>query len=656
MSDEKLEQNGLSRRSFLGTAAVSGAGIAGAGLLGLAGCSKEGGDKAAASGAAPAAKTESHASAEPGKQTSEVGPGELDQYYGFLSGGQSGEMRLIGVPSMRELMRIPVFNMDSATGWGRTNESLRILNEKNTPETNQFLKDSGLRCYPNGDLHHPHLSFTVQTYDGRYAYANDKANNRVCRVRLDFMKTDKITEIPNVSGVHGLRPQRYPKTGYVFANGEHIVPVSGVGTWNDAKTWNAVYTAIDGETMDIAWQVLVDGNLDNGDADYQGKYSFSTCYNSERALTVQGASSNEQDWCVVFNLAAIEEGIKKGDFKEVNGVKMLDGRAEANSPYTRYIPVPNSPHGCNASPDGKYIMLNGKLSPTVTVLDVSKLDDLFAGKIKERDVVVAEPQLGLGPLHTAFDGRGNAYTTLFIDSQMVKWNIDDAIKAYKGEKVDPIKQKLDVHYQPGHNHTTMGETKEADGKWLVSLNKFSKDRFLNAGPLKPECDQLIDISGDEMRLVHDNPTFAEPHDLCLVAASKVNPKKTWDRKDPWFWQDAVEQAKKDGVELEKAAKVIREGNKVRVYMTAVAPAYSIPQFEVNQGDEVTVYVTNVETIEDLTHGFTLEGYGIAMEIGPQATQSVTFKAVRPGVHWYYCQWFCHALHMEMSGQMIVKPR
>lgn len=129
MSDEKLEQNGLSRRSFLGTAAASGAGIAGAGLLGLAGCSNGEGDKAAASGAAPAEKAAAH-SAEPGKQTSEVGPGELDQYYGFLSGGQSGEMRLIGVPSMRELMRIPVFNMDSATGWGRTNESLRILNEK----------------------------------------------------------------------------------------------------------------------------------------------------------------------------------------------------------------------------------------------------------------------------------------------------------------------------------------------------------------------------------------------------------------------------------------------------------------------------------------------------------------------------------------------
>ena len=316
MSDEKLEQNGLSRRSFLGTAAASGAGIAGAGLLGLAGCSNGEGDKAAASGAAPAEKAAAH-SAEPGKQTSEVGPGELDQYYGFLSGGQSGEMRLIGVPSMRELMRIPVFNMDSATGWGRTNESLKVLNGNITEETRKFLQDSGLRCYPNGDLHHPHLSFTDQTYDGRYAYANDKANTRVCRVRLDVMKTDKIIDIPNASGIHGLRPQRYPKTGYVFANGEHIVPVDGVGKWDDAKTWNAVYTAIDGETMEIAWQVLVDGNLDNGDADYQGKYSFSTCYNSERALTVQGASSNEQDWCVVFNLAAIEEGIKKGDFKKL---------------------------------------------------------------------------------------------------------------------------------------------------------------------------------------------------------------------------------------------------------------------------------------------------------------------------------------------------
>ncbi|WGK61206.1 TAT-dependent nitrous-oxide reductase [Halopseudomonas sp. SMJS2] len=628
------ESKGLSRRGFLGASAMTGAAVA-ATAFGGAVMSRETWAQAV-SDAQKKAQAKIH-----------VGPGELDTYYGFWSGGHQGEVRVFGVPSMRELMRIPVFNVDSATGWGLTNESRAILGD-----SAKFL---------NGDCHHPHLSMTDGKYDGKYLFINDKANSRVARIRLDIMKTDKITTVPNVQAIHGLRLQKVPHTKYVFCNAEFIIPHPNDGknfAMDDENSYT-MYNAIDAETMEVAWQVIVDGNLDNTDADYTGRFAASTCYNSEKALDLGGTMRNERDWVVVFDVEAIEAELKAGNFITLGDseVPVLDGRKKdgQDSKVTRYIPVPKNPHGLNTSPDGKYFIAAGKLSPTASIIAIDKLPDLFANKFEDpREVIVGEPELGLGPLHTTFDGRGNGYTTLFIDSQVVKWNIEEAIQAYNGESVNYIKQKLDVHYQPGHTHASLTETSEADGQWLVVLSKFSKDRFLPTGPLHPENDQLIDISGEEMILVHDGPTFAEPHDCIMARRDQIRTKKIWDRNDPFF-ADTVKMAEADGINLTSDSKIIRDGNKVRVYMVSMAPSFGINEFTVKQGDEVTVIITNIDQIEDVSHGFVMVNHGVSMEISPQQTSSITFTADQAGVYWYYCSWFCHALHMEMCGRMLVEP-
>ncbi|NML14436.1 TAT-dependent nitrous-oxide reductase [Azohydromonas caseinilytica] len=631
-------ETGMARRRFLNTAAA--AGLAG---VGMAACSEKPASAPVAKASAPSAQPN------PGEGAGSIHlkPGELDTYYGLWSGGHSGDMRVLGLPSGREITRIPCFVPDALVGWGITNESKKVMGTK---------PDGSLK-YTVADSHHVHASYKDGNYDGRYAWINDKINSRLARIRLDYFVCDKITELPNVQGFHGIFPDKRdpvdPAINYttrVFCGAEFHVPLS-LADIDKPEKYRTLFSCVDAESMELRWQVLIDGNCDLTATSYDGKLAATNQYNVEGGAKYEDMMSAERDACLFFNIARIEAAVKAGKFKTIGDSKVpvVDGTREANTDpktaLTAYVSVPKNPHGVNASPDGKYFICAGKLSPTGTVIELQKVLDWFDGKLEKADqAIVAEVELGLGPLHTAFDGRGNGYTTLFLDSQVVKWNIEAAIKFHAGDKsAKYVVDRVDVQYQPGHVNASQSETVAADGKWLAVGCKFSKDRFLPAGPLHPENEQLIDISGEKMVLLADHPVRGEPHDFIIFKRELVRPKPVYELGDSDI---AVKDPKDSGVE--------RNGKKVTVRLTSQAPAFSLREFRVKKGDEVTLILTNLDKVEDLTHGFAIPKYNVNFIVNPQETKSVTFIADKPGVFWAYCTHFCHALHLEMRSRMIVE--
>lgn len=636
-TDSSPAPQGLARRRFINSAALAGL------ALGAAACTDKKGEGAAApaaSGAAPAAT---------GGEASSIHlkPGQLDSYYGLWSGGHSGDMRVLGLPSGREIHRIPCFVPDALVGWGITNESKQVMGTK---------ADGSLR-YTVGDTHHAHASYKDGNYDGRYAWINDKINSRLARIRLDYFVCDKITQLPNVQGFHGIFPDKRdpvdPKINYttrVFCGGEFATPLPNAGI-EDGSKYRSLFSCVDAETMEVRWQVLIDGNCDLVATSYDGKLAATNQYNTEMGVHYEDMMSAERDACLFFNIARIEAAVKAGKFKTFGNSKVpvVDGTRESNkdakTALTAYVSIPKNPHGVNASPDQKYFICAGKLSPTVSVIELAKMLDWFDGKFeKVDDAIVAEVEVGLGPLHTAFDGRGNAYTTLFLDSQVVKWNIDKAIAFHKGDKtVKYVVDRLDVQYQPGHLNASQSETIAADGKYLAVGCKFSKDRFLPVGPLHPENEQLIDISGEKMVLLADHSVRGEPHDFIIFKRDLLKPKQVYDLDDSPI---AIKDPKESGV--------FRNGKKVTVKMTSQAPAFSMREFKLKKGDEVTLILTNLDKVEDLTHGMAIPNHNIQFIVNPLETKSVTFVADQVGVFWCYCTNFCHALHLEMRTRMIVE--
>jgi nitrous-oxide reductase len=597
-----------------------------------------------------------------------VPPGSYDDFYMFTSGGFSGQVGVYGLPSGRLFRVIPVFSQDPEKSYGYSEESKPMLN-------------TSFGFLPWDDSHHPELSQTNGVPDGKWLFINANNTPRVARIDLSTFTTAEIIEIPNSGGNHG-SPFTTENSEYIVASTRFSVPIPNRDVPIDSYkenfkgTLTFIKVADDG-AMNIEFQILVPGF--DYDLAHAGKgpshgWAFFTCYNTEQANTLLevNASQNDKDFVAAVNWKKAEEFIAQGNYKTLNTtyyrnyfdekkhmafseknneVKVLNPNDCPGLIY--YLPTPKSPHGVDVDPSGEYIVAGGKLATVIPVHSFSKMltaieNEEFDGMVesipvlKYESVIAGEVEnCGLGPLHTEFDGKGFAYTSAFISSEIVKWELGT------WQVVD----RIPTYYSIGHLNIPGGDSKKPWGKYVVALNKITKDRYLPTGPELTQSAQLIDISGDKMKLLLDFPTIGEPHyaqsipaELLMKNSRKIYPIE--ENEHPYV------------VTSEKETRVERNGTDVHVYMSTIRTHFSPDNIEgIKVGDNVYFHITNLEQDWDIPHGFAIKGGRTAeLLIMPGVTETYTWRPQFAGIYPFYCTDFCSALHQEMQGYVRVSSK
>jgi nitrous-oxide reductase len=584
-----------------------------------------------------------------------------------MSGGFSGQVSVYGLPSGRLLKVIPVFSQNPENSYGYNEETKGMLET-----TYGFV--------PWDDTHHPELSMTDGVPDGRWLFINANNTPRVARIDLTRFETDEILQIPNAAGGHA-SPFTTPDTRYIVSATRFSVPVPNTDVAIDSYKKNfkgtlSFISANDPGKMDIAFQILMPGY--NYDLGHAGKgpsdgWFFFTSYNSEEANTKleENASKNDKDFVAAVNYKRAEACVAEGKAKTMpaeylhnyveeasriakvekkTSVRMLDPQTCPGLVY--YLPTPKSPHGVDVDPTGEYIVAGGKLATVIPVHSFTKFQKAIADKAFEKEIdgipvvkyeasIAGEVQKpGLGPLHTEFDGRGYAYTSMFISSEVVKWKLGT------WEVVD----RMPVYYSIGHLMIPGGDSKKPWGKYLVAMDKITKDRYLPTGPELFQAAQLIDISGDKMKMLLDFPTIGEPHYAQALPATLIKDKQV-------KFYSLAKNANPWAVKSEADAGISRNGKRVDVKMIAIRSHFAPDNLEgIQSGDTVYFHVTNIEQDWDILHGFAVLGANTPeLILAPGETRTLKWLPKGPGVYPFYCTDFCSALHQEMQGYVRVSP-
>jgi len=592
-----------------------------------------------------------------------VPTGKKDDYYIFSSGGQSGQVLVLGIPSMRILKVIAVFTPEPWQGWGFGDaESEKVLSAGER-------RGMTMRW---GDTHHPNLSETDGDYDGEYLFIGDKANARIAVIRLTDFLTVQILANPLLESDHGAAFVT-PNTEYVIESSQYPVPLGG--TYAPIEEYNEKYRGattfwkfdraagrlVPEQSFAIETPPYMQDLADAGKFATDG-WAFVNSFNTERAIggnlegnppLESGASQNDMDYLHIIHWKRAEELVAAGQTVTIEGMKVIPLDVAVREGVLFFAPEPKSPHGCDVTPDGNFVVVGGKLDTHATVFSWEKMKALidakdFAGTdpygvpiLDFAKSIQGQVELGLGPLHTVFDDQGNAYTSMFVESKVAKWNVKDLT----------LVEKIPVHYNIGHIAAAHGDTVKPHGKWVVAMNKWAIDRFADVGPLLPQNFQLIDISGPNMQLVFDAPIpLGEPHYTQIIAADRIKAIDHYPIGTNPF-EDALDEHAVTAGEQ----RIERQGDEVHVYMTVVRSHFLPDTIRVKQGDLVHLHITSIEQARDAIHGFGISSYNVSVSLEPGKHANIAFRADRAGVFPFYCLEFCSALHLEMAGYLLVEP-
>ncbi len=592
--------------------------------------------------------------------------GGRDKYLVFSSTGQAGQMMVYGVPSMKILKYIGVFTPEPWQGWGYDDDTKKILAEGN-------IRGKKITW---GDTHHPGLSETNGKYDGKWLVINDKANPRIAVIDLKDFVTKQIVVNPVFKSDHG-GAFFTPNSEYILEACQYAAPLDNnwhpMSEYVDSYRGGVTIWKFNNKTGKINVKKSFTLELppymqDLSDAGKEASYGwgFTNSFNSEmytggieKGLPPfeAGCSRNDTDFLQVYNwkkLAKLAENPK--NVKVINGMKVIPIDVAVKNNCLFLVPEPKSPHGVDVTPDGKYVVVCGKLDTHASVYDFAKMMKLFKNKefvgkdpfgipiLDMKKALHCQAELGLGPLHNQIGKHwkktGEIYTSLYVDSQVVKWS-------YLTCKVA---DRINVNYNIGHLCGMEGKSEDPQGDYIIALNKLSIDRFDRIGPLHPQNHQLIDIRGKKMQMLYDLPIgLGEPHQAVAIRASKIKPYVRYK-----MGYNPFTDKPHRGKTLAGQERIVRKGKHVYVYGTLVRSHINPEHVNVNLGDTVTFYLTNLERAEDETHGFTVDQYNVHASLEPGKTVALTFKADREGIFPYYCTEFCSALHLEMMGYLLVK--